>query len=196
MTRLIFRFKRTLVTPTFPASSFTDVSTVPTRRHLSRELTEPSPPATFPPSSRDPFQRCIFVARLPLNRGRHTLRFTHALRSVPFRSVSSRGSKHQKIRQRISRLCGYRASLWNVAATRRLCLWPAELTVSRGGVFRRKPPFPFSCSTSYTGTSTCVHKRDRTTATCSSVQLRARSSWLTSSFEEFQPSRGWYPCKA
>lgn len=100
MTRLIFRFKRTLVTPTFPASSFTDVSTVPTRRHLSRALTEPSlPPRRFHLLLETLFNAAFSSLDCPFNRGRHTLlrsssfrpsRSTHALRSV---RSSSRGGK-------------------------------------------------------------------------------------------------------
>lgn len=42
MTRLIFWLKRTLVTPTFSGPSFTNVSTVPTRRHSWCALTASS----------------------------------------------------------------------------------------------------------------------------------------------------------
>lgn len=88
MTRLIFRFKRTLVTPTFPASSFTDVSTVPTRRHLSRELTEPSPPRRFHLLLETLFNAAFSSLDYP-STGDDTPSVSHT-RCVPFRSVRSR----------------------------------------------------------------------------------------------------------
>lgn len=117
MTRLIFRFKRTLVTPTFPASSFTDVSTVPTRRHLSRELTEPSPPRRFHLLLETLFNAAFSSLDYP-STGDDTPSVSHT-RCVPFGLVSRKQAPKDspknfaalRISCKFVECCGYQTTL-------------------------------------------------------------------------------------
>lgn len=129
MTRLIFRFKRTLVTPTFPASSFTDVSTVPTRRHLSRELTEPSPRDVSTFFSR-PFSTLHFRrSTTPQPGTTHPPFHTRvAFRSVPFGLVSRKQAPKDspknfaalRISCKFVECCGYQTTLSLASRVNRL----------------------------------------------------------------------------
>lgn len=164
MTRLIFRFKRTLVTPTFPASSFTDVSTVPTRRHLSRALTEPSlPPRRFHLLLETLFNAAFSSLDCPFNRDDDTpssarrrfgRRVPHT-RCVPFAPRLGEAKDLPKnfaglrMLRKFVECCGYQTTV-SLAAS---------LVAVVAACLRARTTL--SCSTSYPGTSSCVHKRCR-----------------------------------